>query len=189
MNVVSIDFIPADSVNSAVRKFKELLKSMVGSYADYHSADGHIPICRFDIPEENLEDLIYILKHSVNYTHAQYVYFDKFSTLSDGTFAITPTAQSKWFFNECSNAIISSLKHKFHLKVLYKEPHLTIASKLEQQQLQDAKVNLKDVDLDFLCDSVCIRILNASNGQYEIYSKVSFGGQKPEDSGQLTLAF
>lgn len=72
---------------------------------------------------------------------------------------------------------------------LSKEPHLTIARKLEQQQLQEAKRNLKDIDLDFLCDGVFVRIFNEQKEQYEVYSKIPFGGQEPQASGQLSLAF
>ena len=168
--VVSIDFMPCDRVNSTIKKLKEFLKSLVGRYSSSQSA-GHITICNFEITEDNLGDVIQILTDALRYEHAQYVYFDNFASSPDGTFFIAPTVQSKWYFNERTQKIISSLKHKFELTHLSKEPHLTIARKLEQQQLQEAKRNLKDIDLDFLCDGVFVRIFNEQKEQLRYTAK------------------
>lgn len=189
---VSLAFMPCERMNAKIKGVKEFLKSLVGWYASCNSA-GHITICEFEAEKDELDDIVATLVDKLQYEHAQFVYFNDYSMFQHGetyTYYIKPTVQSKFYLNQRSEVIISTLKNRFSLKAISKEPHLTIGRRLEIDKIIQAKDHLKKVDLDFFCDSVFIRIFNPALKQYDIYSKISFGGkERLFDVGQLSLDF
>lgn len=189
---ISLAFMPCEKVNAKIKGLKDLLKSIVGWYASCNSA-GHITICEFETTREKLEGVISTLREQLMYEYAQYVYFNDYSIFQNGdtyTYYIAPTAQSKFYFNQRSQAVIDSLKNKFSLRAISKEPHLSIGRKLEEKKIKEAKANMKDIDLDFYCDAVFVRVFNTEVKQYDIYAKIPFGGkERVFDEGQLSLNF
>lgn len=189
---ISLVFMPCEKVNAKIKGVKDLLKSLVGWYSSCNSA-GHVTICELEIERNQLEEIKSRLSECLQYENAQYVYFNDYSVFQNGatyTYYIAPTTQSKIYFNQRAQAVCDALKGDFSLKAISREPHLSIGRRLEEEMLLLAKSNLKAIDLDFYCDGVYIRIFNPKLKQYEVYSKVPFGGKERKiESGQLSLNF
>ncbi|WP_164112676.1 MULTISPECIES: 2'-5' RNA ligase family protein [Sphingobacterium] len=189
---VSLAFVPCESVNAKIRNLKENLKSVIGWYSSCNSA-GHVTICEFETTRDELKGVASLLIEKLQYEHAQHVYFNDYSIFQHGntyTYYIVPTVQSKYYFNQRSAAVIDALKDRFSLKSISKEPHLSIGRKLEEGALKDAKSSLKQIDLDFYCDSVYIRVFNPDVKQYDIFFKIPFGGkERLLGAGQLSFNF
>lgn len=189
---ISLVFMPCEKVNAKIKGLKDVLKSLVGWYPSCNSA-GHITICEFETQRDRLSEVIMILKEALLYERAQYVYFNDYSMFRHGdtyTYYIAPTVQSKYYFNQRAQILIDALKNKFTLEAISKEPHLSIGRRLEEEKVKEAMANLKQIDLDFFCDAVFIRMFNPTIKQYDIYAKIPFGGQtRTHASGQLSLQF
>ena len=189
---VSLAFVPCESVNAKIKNIKEILKSVIGWYSSCNSA-GHVTICEFETTRDELSRIASLLVEKLQYEHAQHVYFNDYSIFRHGdtyTYYIAPTVQSKYYFNQRSAVVIDALKDRFSLKAISKEPHLSIGRKLEEVAIKDAKNSLKEIDLDFYCDSVFIRVFNPDIKQYDMFLKVPFGGkERLSDAGQLSFNF
>ena len=189
---VSLAFIPCESVNAKIKNLKEILRSAIGWYSSCNSA-GHVTICEFETTWDELNRIASLLVEKLQYEHAQHVYFNDYSIFRHGdtyTYYIAPTVQSKYYFNQRSATVIDALKDRFPLKAISKEPHLSIGRKLEEKALKEAKSNLQQIDLDFYCDAVFVRVFNTEVKQYDIYAKIPFGGkERVFDVGQLSLNF
>lgn len=190
---ISLAFMPCEKVNAKIKGIKDVLKSLVGWYSSCNAA-GHITICEFETTQDQLEGIVAILREELSYEHAQYVYFNDYSVFQNGdsyTYYIAPTVQSRYYFNQRSAVVINALKAKFSLRSISKEPHLSIGRRLEENMLKEAKNNLQQIDLDFFCDAVFIRVFNPIVKQYDIYTKIPFGGKerKVYGAGQLSFNF
>lgn len=189
---VSLVFMPCEKVNAKIKGLKDLLKSIVGWYASCNSA-GHTTICELETTPDKLEGIVSTLREQLVYEHAQYVYFNDYSVFQQGdtyTYYIAPTVQSRYYFNQRSAVVVDALKTKFSLRSISKELHLSIGRRLEEDMVCEAKKSLKKIDLDFFCDAVFVRVFNPIVKQYDIYSRIPFGGkEKPYASGQLSLNF
>lgn len=189
---ISLAFMPCEKVNAKIKGLKDLLRSLVGWYSSCNSA-GHITICEFETTLHKLEGIVSILREELTYEHAQYVYFNDYSIFQHGdtyTYYIAPTGQSKAYFNQRSQVVIAALKNKFSLSAISKEPHLSIGRRLEEDKVKEAKENMKAIDLDFFCDSIFVRIFNPDIKQYDVYTKIPFGGEERLiGTGQLSFNF
>ncbi len=189
---ISLAFMPCEKVNAKIKGIKDMLKSMVGWYSSCNAA-GHVTICEFETTRNQLEHVVAMLGEQLLYEHAQHVYFNDYSVFRHGdsyTYYIAPTVQSRYYFNQRAGTVIDVLKAKFQLQSISKEPHLSIGRRLEEGMLKQAKSNLKQIDLDFFCDAVFVRVFNPVVKQYDVYAKIPFGGkERAYASGQLSFNF
>lgn len=189
---ISLAFMPCEKINAKIKGLKDVLKSLIGWYPSCNSA-GHITICEFETAPNQLNGIISILREQLLYEHPQYVYFNDYCIFQHGdtyTYYIAPTIPSKSYFNQRSQVVIDALKNRYSLKSISKEPHLSIGRRLEENMIKEARAKMKNIDLDFYCDAVFVRLFNPQIKQYDLYTKIPFGGRKRAiEVGQLSFDF
>jgi len=152
------------------------------------NSKAHVTICAFEADGSKLKMAIEALQETMVYERSQYVYFDHFSSFAGGAFYIAPTVHARSYLKDRARKVVQTLS-EFDLIEISDEPHISIGRRLEPEQLEIAKEQLRSVDLSFMCKGVHVRQFKPDLGQYEIIDFIQFGNQSKENSGQLAFKF
>lgn len=180
----SIVFMPNLTVIEEVKKRKLQLAEKIGWY-NSKNAVAHITICEF----HSTETKIGILKKQIDRIASSFSPFEvelnEYSSYSNGTFFIKPSENSKVELKKIMKELTTSLA----IKKIYKsnEPHLSIARKLNPENLSIASNLFQQIALSFLCDSIALRKFNSNLKQFEIVTTFPFKNENNLHNKQTTL--
>ena len=175
---------PPESILALVKSMKEQLASEIGWFNSKNSV-GHITICEFKATEKQLENIKNQIERICNTLSAVEVHLNEFDSFPNGAFFIAPDSDSK-----------KSLKHimkRFHKSLLIPNmlksdnPHLSIARRLQPENLSKANRLFTTIDLNFVCDSVVLRQFDESIKQFYAINTFEFKGNSRPESIQGTL--
>ncbi|WP_131555148.1 2'-5' RNA ligase family protein [Sphingobacterium deserti] len=172
---------------------KQRVRNLLGSWYPSCNSIAHISVCRMEVSQPQIEEVIDLLSKAMRYENSQHVYFDHFATYpSSGTFFIDPTVQSKMFLKQKMQRIVAEIEKVIKVDKA-NAPHLTIGRGLEKDHLGQMQVNaqFKSVDFDFRCASVLLRIFDAEKKRYFPLLEIPFGNEQPPnfETGQLRFNF
>lgn len=167
----SIAICPDDTTVSKVDNMKTLLAERIGNYRS-RNAKAHISFFEIELIESELERLEQKLSRFCHTQTAFEIHLNHTATFSHGTFYLGLNEASKMPVIKLRNELFKALSLRTNAPF---NPHMSIArTGLTKPQLTIATEAIKDVDLKFVCDSLCIRRFNRDKGQYDIYRRMMF---------------
>lgn len=185
MKKYSVVFHPSDVIIEEVKQMKELLASKIGWYNSKNSL-AHITINELERDERELETIKSKLTEITTYLKPQEVTFDSFSTFPNGAFFLVPNETSREYLKQ----IMTSVHQKFPYPVTItsNEPHISIGRRIPPEKISIAK-NLfsENPTINFVCDTIALRVFNEKRGQFDIIATFSFLGEDSQDLIQGTL--
>jgi 2'-5' RNA ligase len=175
---------PSETILALVKSMKEQLATEVGWFHSKNSV-GHITICEFRATDAAIE----IIKNQINklcdtLTPVE-VRLNKLGSFPNGAFFIAPDNDSK-----------TNLKHimkRFHKSLRIPNmqksdtPHLSIARKLNPENLAKANHLFTSIDLNFVCDSVVLRQFDENIKQFFVTDTFEFKDNPQPELIQGTL--
>ena len=67
------------------------------------------------------------------------------------------------------------------------EPHISIGRQLNVNQIKEAYNMFQEINLNFICDGITIRIFNPDRKQYDVLETIPFLSEIEPEKEQLTL--
>jgi len=176
MEKYTIVIYPSEAVISLIKSMKEALAMEVGWFHSKNSV-GHITICLFTATDETVKTARDKLRKICIDLKPFPVFLNEFGSYPNGAFYIAPDAISKKRLLPIMKQVNESLNFIPDLQT-NEDPHLTIARRLTPHKLQRAKSLFKIIDINFLCDSIVLRIFDKNVKQYIITDTFTFEGNK-----------
>jgi len=177
-NLYSLVIHPPEPILTLVKSMKNQLAAEVGWFNSKNSV-GHITICELKQTKKGIETTKNQCSKVCHTLSPVEVHLNEFGTFPNGAFFIAPENDSK-----------KNLKHimkRFHKSLLIPNmlksdnPHLSIARRLNPENLTKANRLFTTIDLDFVCDSVVLRQFDENIKQFFVTDTFEFeGNPKPE---------
>ncbi|RZL39646.1 MAG: 2'-5' RNA ligase family protein [Pedobacter sp.] len=181
----SIAIITDDAGTDYVNVLKDQLFKKIGWYHSRNSK-AHITISEFATNEDELQRIVKHLKEIAGHENPIHLNFDGVDSYPNGAVFLAPDDTSKSPFIDMMKRIQSNLK--ITKSYNSKDPHLTIARKLNDENVEIALKMFGNVKLDFNCANVVLRKFNPEIKQYEIFSTdFPFLGLPPKPVAQTSL--
>ena len=170
----SIVFHPSETVIKAVNELKEQLSSKIGWFPSKNSI-AHITICEFDYELATYENIKSRITTFCRYQNPFDVTFNAFENFKNGAFFIAPDTESKTKMAE----IMKEIPKQIQLPVNHKssEPHISIGRQLSAEQLKEAYNMFQEINLNFTCEGITIRVFNPERKQYDVLETIPFKGE------------
>lgn len=184
-NRYSLVISPPAEIISLIQSMKLNLAKEIGWFHSKNSL-AHITINEFMASESEIEVIKKQLTNICDSLKAIPVHFDKFDTFPNGAFFIAPDEHSKKELKK----IMKHIHQSFRFAILFKnnEPHITIARQLNTNKIAAAyRLFSNEIDLNFLCDSVALRLFNPTVKQFEIITRFEFNDNPQPTYEQGTL--
>jgi len=184
-NRYSLVISPPDDIIDLVKSMKLELAKEIGWFHSKNSL-AHITINEFMAFESEIEVIKEQLTTICNSLKAVPVYFNKFDTYPNGAFFIAPDEISKKELKK----IMKNIHQSFRYEILFKnnEPHMTIARQLKPNKIEKAyRFFSNGINLNFVCDSVSLRLFNPTVKQFEIINRFQFNDNPKASYEQGTL--
>lgn len=184
-NRYSLVISPPDDIIDLVKSMKLRLAKEIGWFHSKNSL-AHITINEFMASESQIQDIKKELTDICDGLKAVPVYFDKFDTYPNGAFFIAPDETSKKEIKK----IMKHIHQSFRYEILFKnnEPHMTIARQLKPNKIEAAyRLFPNGIMLDFVCESVALRLFNPVIKQFEIIHRFEFNDNPKPTIEQGTL--
>jgi hypothetical protein len=180
----SVAFIPNNEITNQVKTMKVELAEKIGWFHS-KNALAHITICEFSKDSSLIESVKNKITRVASTLSPIEVNLTTFGSYSNGAFFIAPDEYSKNSLKNLMKVISSALK----IKNLYKsnDPHLSIARKLNEEQLQIAVNLFPQINASFLCDAIFLRQFNPELKQFEIIDSFLFKGETSQEEIQGSL--
>ena len=191
--LISVVFQPCEKGVRFVAAIKQRVRNLLGRWYPSCNSIAHISVCRMEVTQPQMDQVIALLTHAMRYENAQHVYFNNFATYpNSGTFFIDPTAQSKMFLQQKMRRVVGEIE-KVTKVDKSNAPHLTISRGLDKENLTQMQSNeaFRTVDFDFRCAAVLLRVFDADRKQYFPLVEIPFGNETRPDieTGQLSFCF
>ncbi len=180
----SIAIYPPKVTSELLDAFKKTLADYIGWYPSKNSKP-HFTINEFKADDREIEIVHAFLKSHCDTQKAFNVNLNGFKTYKHGTFFVSPDDQSK----TALKGLMKGLKEKFPVKPISSssDPHLSIARQLDEQSIKIASKVLQEVQTDFYCDEVVLRVFNPVKQQYDVLDTYHLNGLTNGGFGQLAL--
>ncbi|WP_130735901.1 2'-5' RNA ligase family protein [Flavobacterium sp. J27] len=174
LETYSLAFIPNDTIVTKVKQMKEQLAQEIGWFHS-KNALAHITVCEFKSDASAIAQLQLQLTNIAKTTLPVSVTLATFGTYPNGAFFLCPTLDSK----ENLKPIMKSFTSRLKVKDMYKsnDPHVSIARKLNTNQISIAEQLFVPETLSFLCQSIALRKLDLQKKQFEIIATFPFTGE------------
>jgi len=180
----SVVFHPSETVIEAVKELKEQLSAKIGWFPSKNSL-AHVTICEFEYEDETYENIKSRIANYCRYQIPFEVTFNDFGNYTNGAFFIAPKAESKTKMAEIMNEIPKQIQ--FPVSHKSTEPHISIGRQLNESQLKIAYSLFDNIDLNFICEGITIRIFNPDKKQYDVLETIPFLNEIEPEKEQLTL--
>ena len=180
----SVVFHPSETVIKAVKELKEQLSNKIGWFPSKNSL-AHITICEFDYELATYENIKSRITAYCRYQNRFDVTFNSFENFTNGAFFIAPDIESKTKMAE----IMKEIPKQIQFPVSHKssEPHISIGRQLNVNQIKEAYNMFQEINLNFICDGITIRIFNPDRKQYDVLETIPFLSEIEPEKEQLTL--
>lgn len=184
MSKYSIVFQTSETVIETVKVFKEELYARIGWYPSKNSL-AHITICEFEHDMATYEIIKAKISNYCRYQNTFEVQFNSFGNYTNGAFFIAPELESK----AKMVAIMKEIPKEIKFPVSHKsvDPHISIGRKLSEEQLKIAYTLVEEIDLNFCCEGITIRIFNTERKQYDVLETIPFKGEIAPTKQNWTL--
>jgi 2'-5' RNA ligase len=179
----SIALIPSKEIVELVDSMKKELSETIGWFNSKNSK-AHITIAEFKATEEEAEKIISKVKKIANSTKPVVVTFNSFDSFANGAFYIAPNDISETELKAIMKSVqegVPSAKDA----TKNANPHISIARRLDKQNLKIAFEIFKTINISFNCDRVAIRVFNGK--QYDIMESFPFNANPSENGIQTSL--
>lgn len=180
----SIVFIPKNEIVEEIKKIKLTLAKNIGWFNSKNSI-AHITICEFNSSETEIKRINTQINRKVATLSSFKIFLDEFDSYPNGAFYIKPTEDSKSKMKRTmqliSNSFTTSKKYKSN------DPHLSIARKLNSENLEIAKKMFQKVELSFDCNAIYLRKFNPNKKQYDIINSFPLNDDGFNTPTQLSL--
>jgi 2'-5' RNA ligase len=180
----SIAFIPNDEIIHQVKTIKMELAEKIGWFHS-KNALAHITICEFTVDSSSIARIKNIITRIVSTFSSIEVRLNTFRNYPNGVFFIAPDEHSKNCLKNIMKTVSSSLK----IKNIYKssDPHLSIARKLNAEQLEIAINLFQKTDIYFTCGAIFLRQFNPELKQFVIVDTFLFKSKTTQVGVQASL--
>ena len=181
----SIVIAPSKDGIEYVDQLKNELYAKVGWYNSRNSK-AHITILEFTADEDELKEVIAVIKKIASYENPLLLRFDGVDRYSNGAVFLKPDEATKDPLIE----LMARIQKKLNIKNLYKskDPHISIGRKLSEENVQMALKMFADAKLEFICENLVLRKFNPERKQYDKFSDdFKFLGLPPEPNAQQSL--
>ena len=170
----SVVFHPSETVIEAVKELKEQLSTKIGWFPSKNSL-AHITICEFDYELATYENIKSRITAYCRYQNRFDVTFNSFENFTNGAFFIAPDIESKIKMAE----IMKEIPKQIQFPVSHKssEPHISIGRQLSKEQLKEAYNMFQEINLNFTCEGITIRVFNPERKQYDVLETIPFKGE------------
>lgn len=175
---------PPDSILDMVKSMKEQLAAEVGWFNSKNSV-GHITICEFKITEKQLVNIKTQINKIANRLSPVDIFLNEFDSFPNGAFFIAPDSDS-----------VKKLKHimkQFNTSLLLPNmlksdtPHLSIARRLNPENLAIAYRMFTEINIHFNCNSVVLREFDENRKQFFVIDNFKFSDNPQIEMIQGTL--
>lgn len=180
----SLAFIPDAPIVEKVKEMKTQLAEAIGWYPS-KNALAHITVGEFEIDSIAIDSIAAQLKQIATTLQPVAIILDSFGTYPNGAFFLSPTSKSKVSLQP----IMKTFHSRLQVPAMYKsyDPHLSIARKLNANQIAIAYSLLKPETLNFSCESIALRKLDPVKKQFEIIATFPFLGETTPQFIQTSL--
>ena len=182
--VYSLAFIPDAPIIEKVKTMKLNLADKIGWFNSKNSL-AHITICEFTLNESTWEQM----EKKISATIATFTPFNVelngFNHYPNGAFYITPGIESKKVLKEIMKSVTTSVPVKNQHKS--SDPHLSIARRLNPEQLKKATQMFTSIHESFICDAIYLRRFNAEIKQFDVIKSYPFLSQFPSTGIQTSM--
>ena len=161
----SVVIHPPDEVINAIAALKQSLEQKIGWYHSAHSL-AHITFNVFKLRASAISIWEEYLSDFSNKQSPIPLYFDRAESFSNGSFVLLANEQTDLRLKETMKAFNNN-RPKGAVKKSQR-PHLTIARKLNAEQMAIATALIAEVAIHFTLDRLVLRKLNLAKGQYDI---------------------
>ena len=190
-NRYSLVISPSEEIIALVKSMKEELGEKIkltGEKGWFHSKNSlaHITINEFMASDTEIEIIKKQLNSIAESLKPVQVRLNAFDNYPNGAFFIAPDAVSKIDLKE----IMKHINKSFRIKTILKnnEPHLSIARKLSPEHIAlSYRLFSEPINLNFLCNSIALRLFNPEIKQFEIIDYFEFKDNPKPTSVQGTL--
>lgn len=184
-NRYSLVISPPEAIIALVKEMKNELTKEIGWFHSKNSL-AHITINEFMAAENEIEAVKKQLSTICESLKPFNVLLNAFDTYPNGAFFIAPDAVSKTDLKQ----IMKRINQSFRVKTLFKnnEPHLSIARQLSPEHISTAYYLFsKPINLNFVCNSIALRLFNPDIKQFEIIAHFEFKNNPKPTFEQGTL--
>jgi len=181
----SIVIMPDKNGIALVDKLKDELHLRIGWYNSRNSK-AHITIIEFTADNDELDEIITLLKEVASYENSFHLSFDGVSNYSNGAVFLKPDEATRVPLTE----LMIRIQKNTNIKNSYKskDPHISIGRKLSAENVQIALKMFAEVKLDFGCGNLVLRKFDPVRKQYGIYSEdFPFLNIPPKPNAQQSL--
>lgn len=180
----SIVFQPNHEIVMQLKQYKNMLADRIGWFHSKNSL-AHITIAEFNASDEQLPIFTKQLERIADSVDPFTVLLDHFSTYPNGALFIAPDLFSK-------EKLLPIMKRfnketRFTLQHKSSDPHLSIARKLTEEQLQVAEEIFIDCHIEFECSHIVLRKLDLDTKQFINVNTFSFNSNKEFEVIQTSL--
>lgn len=176
---------PPEDILLLVKSMKEELFNEIDWFNSVNSV-GHITICEFKATQKGLENIKKQIAKICDTLPPVKVHLNEFGSFpKNGAFFIAPDNDSK--------KNLKPIMKRFHKSLLIPNmkksdnPHLSIARRLEPENLAVANRMFSEIDLHFLCDSVVLREFDKNIKQFFVIDTFPFNNNPQPELIQGTL--
>lgn len=184
-NRYSLVISPSEEIIALVKTMKDELAREIGWFNSKNSL-AHITINEFMASENEIEIIKKQLNTIVESLKPVRVCLNAFDNYPNGAFFIAPDVVSKIDLKQ----ILKHVNQSFRAKTLLKnnEPHLSIARQLSPEHIATSyRLFSKAIDLNFVCNSIALRLFNPEIKQFEIIDHFEFKNNPKPTFEQGTL--
>lgn len=180
----SLAFIPDTLIVEKVKEMKMQLAAVIGWFPS-KNALAHITVGEFEIATSAMDSITTQLTQIATTIQPVEVTLDAFGTYPNGAFFLSPTAISK----ASLQPIMKTFQKRLQVPAMYKssDPHLSIARKLDANQIAIANSLWELETLTFKCESIALRKLDPVKKQFEIIATFPFLGETTPEVIQTSL--
>lgn len=184
----SIAIYPPDDIMHLVKKLKELLSDYISWFPSKNSK-AHITIIQFHADEKELYIIKSFLTDFCSKKSPFNICLENFKNYLNGAFFIALDKETKF----TTRGFMKQLQKNFPMKSFFKssDPHMSIARQLDQQDIRIANHLFQNLNAEFECDSIVLRVLNENKGQFDVLEVYYLKGDEgySDEYGQLTFGF
>lgn len=180
----SLVYHPNEKVQELVRSLKSELAREIGWYAS-KNALAHISIMEFQAVDTEIKILDSRLNRCTAYFSPIACLFTQFNHYPNGAFYLQPDSQAKNSMQQYNQQLQLELQLKKTQQS--NDPHLSIARRLSEAQLETAFKILKAPTISTQIDTLALRKLNPERKQYDIVKTYPFLDKADNRDAQLLL--
>lgn len=183
-NLYSLVIHPPETILAIVKSMKEQLATEVGWFHSKNSV-GHITICEFKATDVTIKTIKNQISRLCDTLTPVEVRLNELGAFPNGAFFIAPDNDSK----NNLKFIMKRFHKSLRIPNMQKSdtPHLSIARKLNPENLAKANHLFTSIDLNFICDNVVLRQFDENIKQFFVTDIFEFKDNPQPELIQGTL--